>query len=1365
MPPPAAPPAAQPTATPPAAPAAPPPEAAPPMSNSTPPTRRLEQDNGPTLIELHSGSTASPASPGATHTEPQVSGATQAEDLGTTPGASEAVPPCVASPCGSAPSTYRTGEDWHNTDSTMIVEHADSTNAVTCPRTGRVFERQYPGKVHWVDTSSCPQATNVCEPFELIDKYVPTDKRQDFQVLGSGAFGVVVAAEDDGGRRVALKKQRVLPDVHSRLQLRELQLMRHFSQNGANGIAHPHILSIHDILCPLGRIKPGGDTAVYFTMDRMDAEVKHLICQEKGPKHALTDDPGLVCRYMRHLLLGCKAMHEASVIHRDLKPENLLVRLEGPGSPQLKIADLGIARINDATTKTTDMQTIGYRSPEVLLGSEEYDTQVDMWSCGVIFAEMLRAMLGGNFSQSGAWRMLPMSVCCVQQSTALSVGVLKCLVNFIGAPEDEDLEGAPGLVSGFRKYAAAYRGKFGRAPRDGSALIADQLKGSEEKQLPPGSEELLEQLLQWSPRKRITAADALNTAYFKAPHADDDMDRDGRHAMMTPQGEWPKFEAPVFDESTDMAEQIERMLTEEIAAFHPGFGGSGTPDDGTARRRPNLMRTGVRMPGLPVMLNNSDPDPSDPEGTPFWYAAKRCRTAQRPADCFIPNATKVEMLLQEGGDLVCIRTAEGEEGYVMACCIQQCKERPESPRRRHSNTDKLTATMPRMNSQVASTEDSPIKFYGYTGAAYRELVSFFPAGFDALDFNFPTLEHFFQAMKFYDPHRDPKDSTSHFHEVRSAGTAEAARVLGRSREHKLRDDWDQIKEGVLYEGMLEKFGQNVDCREVLLSTGDRVLQFADMYDNYWGIGPDEKGQNMYGKLLMEVRDELRWQQVCPGGQPRRQRLYAPRPLEFYGYAGKYGELNSYFPAPFECRGATFPTLEHYFQAMKFEGTPWFKKIVEAPIAKDAAELGRSREYPLREDWDREKLNIFEEGLKAKFTQNPHCLRVLMSTGRRELKFIDPQDGFWGSGKDGKGKNTYGKLLQKARSLLQWRQEVGIIQQAPDRGLGMQVQQEILHAGRGVTSWPKSRSLGKGSAGTEVVEMLTLPSALHIAAKIIPLGSDRWKEQRIRDFEQEIQLMKSLHHPHIVSYFGAYHDADERQPRMFVFMELGDVDLRKAVAQVSAHFPEQRLPIPVVREYTKQILRGLAYLHCNNIVHRDIKASNVLMGKAGEPKLADFGTAGNVMRIGQGKENLFCDAAIGTARWAAPEVLHEFYGELRRDLSYDGVKADVWSLGCTVLEMLRVGAEPWEHLCDMQLNQQMKAVWERDECPFGKQTPAQCAGDTNQARALMHFLVDKCFCRPPDLRPTAEDLLQHPFVVDLFRDEEEEERLLPAAAAQ
>jgi ribA/ribD-fused uncharacterized protein len=113
----------------------------------------------------------------------------------------------------------------------------------------------------------------------------------------------------------------------------------------------------------------------------------------------------------------------------------------------------------------------------------------------------------------------------------------------------------------------------------------------------------------------------------------------------------------------------------------------------------------------------------------------------------------------------------------------------------------------------------------------------------------PTSEHFFQAQKF----EDPKVREG----VRKAKSPSEAARMGRDRTLRLRRDWDSARVGVMREALLAKFTQHADLRELLLSTGDATLIEHTERDDFWGDGGDGSGANMLGRLLMDLRDELR----------------------------------------------------------------------------------------------------------------------------------------------------------------------------------------------------------------------------------------------------------------------------------------------------------------------------------------------------------------------------------------------------------------------------------------------------------------------------------------------------------------------------
>ena len=98
-------------------------------------------------------------------------------------------------------------------------------------------------------------------------------------------------------------------------------------------------------------------------------------------------DPLQVKKYLYQLLLGIEKCHNHKVLHRDLKPQNLLINREG----RLKLADFGLARAFGIPVKnfTHEVVTLWYRAPDILLGSKNYTTSVDIWSVGCIFSEIV----------------------------------------------------------------------------------------------------------------------------------------------------------------------------------------------------------------------------------------------------------------------------------------------------------------------------------------------------------------------------------------------------------------------------------------------------------------------------------------------------------------------------------------------------------------------------------------------------------------------------------------------------------------------------------------------------------------------------------------------------------------------------------------------------------------------------------------------------------------------------------------------------------------------------------------------------------------------------------------------------------------
>ena len=141
---------------------------------------------------------------------------------------------------------------------------------------------------------------------------------------------------------------------------------------------------------------------------------------------------------------------------------------------------------------------------------------------------------------------------------------------------------------------------------------------------------------------------------------------------------------------------------------------------------------------------------------------------------------------------------------------------------------------------------------------------------------------------------------------------------------------------------------------------------------------------------------------------------------FYSARDAYGCFSNFSAHPVKLKGKIWPTSEHYFQAMKFEGTPHEGEILRASGPGQAAKMGRDRKRPLRKDWEHVKDNVMREVVLAKFTQHTDIQDALLGTGEARLIEHTTHDRYWADGGDGSGKNMLGKILMEVREQLRAR---------------------------------------------------------------------------------------------------------------------------------------------------------------------------------------------------------------------------------------------------------------------------------------------------------------------------------------------------------
>uniref|UniRef100_G1QWP4 Mitogen-activated protein kinase kinase kinase 3 n=1 Tax=Nomascus leucogenys TaxID=61853 RepID=G1QWP4_NOMLE len=261
------------------------------------------------------------------------------------------------------------------------------------------------------------------------------------------------------------------------------------------------------------------------------------------------------------------------------------------------------------------------------------------------------------------------------------------------------------------------------------------------------------------------------------------------------------------------------------------------------------------------------------------------------------------------------------------------------------------------------------------------------------------------------------------------------------------------------------------------------------------------------------------------------------------------------------------------------------------------------------------------------------------------------------------------------------------------------------------NWRRGKLLGQGAFG-RVYLCYDVDTGRELASKQVQFDPDSPETSKeVSALECEIQLLKNLQHERIVQYYGCLRDRAEKTLTIFMeYMPGGSVkDQLKAYGALTES---------VTRKYTRQILEGMSYLHSNMIVHRDIKGANILRDSAGNVKLGDFGASKRLQTIcmsGTGMRSV-----TGTPYWMSPEVISgEGYGR----------KADVWSLGCTVVEML-TEKPPWAEY------EAMAAIFKIATQPTNPQLPSHIS---EHGRDFLRRIFVEA-----RQRPSAEELLTHHF---------------------
>ncbi|CEP15038.1 hypothetical protein [Parasitella parasitica] len=298
-----------------------------------------------------------------------------------------------------------------------------------------------------------------------------------------------------------------------------------------------------------------------------------------------------------------------------------------------------------------------------------------------------------------------------------------------------------------------------------------------------------------------------------------------------------------------------------------------------------------------------------------------------------------------------------------------------------------------------------------------------------------------------------------------------------------------------------------------------------------------------------------------------------------------------------------------------------------------------------------------------------------------------------------------------------------------RGQQQQTQHEDEESGRKlelldevgnvIANYQLGNCIGKGQFGS-VYRALDLTTGEVVAVKQVKIED----ENLYRDMMKEVNILKTLSHRNIVKYIGFI----PNQYNLNIVLEYAENGSLMSTLKAFGAFPEK-----LVASFCDKILDGLVYLHENQVVHCDLKAANILTTKTGDVKLTDFGVSLNL------KKTVDADTISGTPNWMAPEVI---------ELKGATTKSDIWSLGCTCIELVS-GKPPYSDLLAMSA---MFRIVEDEYPPF----PEGVSQD------MKDFLIC-CFQKDPNQRKSSKELQNHKWITTSLQQKQRQQKKRQSSA--